>query len=214
MRVLNAMRLFLAAFLAIALFASSLVAKLPLGAENTHPAPVGTPVMTAELLDLDGSAVDLRDLVMAKPTVLIFYRGGWCPYCNAHLGELATIEPELDALGFQIIAISPERPETLAKALAENPPPPSRLVLSDRNMTVSASFGLAYQMPAELEQKYRDYGIDLAPIPDNPDHHWLPVPAAFVFDRGGSVTYAFFDHDITKRVEPAELLNAAKEALK
>ncbi len=196
------------------LVSHAFAAPLPMGAENTRPVGVGTEMMSAELLDLEGKAVDLRDLVMAKPTVLIFYRGGWCPYCNTHLGELATIEPELDALGFQVIAISPERPETLAQALKDNPPPASRILLSDRNMVVSSSFGLAYQMPPDLEKKYREYGIDIAPIPDNPDHHWLPVPAAFVFDRGGSVTYAFFDHDYTKRVEPADLLAAARDALK
>jgi len=28
-----------------------------------------------------------------KPTVVLFYRGGWCPYCNSQLSDLHLVEP-------------------------------------------------------------------------------------------------------------------------
>ena len=37
----------------------------------------------------DGTPFDLGAAFSEKPTVLIFYRGGWCPFCNRELGELA-----------------------------------------------------------------------------------------------------------------------------
>ena len=41
------------------------------------------------------------------------YRGSWCPYCNTQLSEIASIEDELKKLGYQIVAISPDKPESL-----------------------------------------------------------------------------------------------------
>ena len=62
---------------------------------------------------VEGDPLSLKALTMQKPTVLIFYRGGWCPYCNRQLAGLKDIETQLDALGYQILAISPETPAQL-----------------------------------------------------------------------------------------------------
>jgi peroxiredoxin len=39
----------------------------------------------ASLRDLDGNDATLHAIVAEKPTVLIFYRGSWCLYCDLHL---------------------------------------------------------------------------------------------------------------------------------
>jgi peroxiredoxin len=48
--------------------------------------------------------------VSGQPAILVFYRGGWCPYCNLQLSELRLVESEAKALGYRMIAISPDRP--------------------------------------------------------------------------------------------------------
>ena len=40
---------------------------------------LGTEVPDAPLHTLDGHATTLRSTVGGKPTVLVVYRGGWCP---------------------------------------------------------------------------------------------------------------------------------------
>ena len=35
------------------------------------------------LPDATGKDVSLSELVASGPAVLVFYRGGWCPYCNS-----------------------------------------------------------------------------------------------------------------------------------
>lgn len=207
------MRPFLALF-ALLITLSLSAAELPLGPENARPLAVGAEIPAVSLQAPDGSAVDLRALVLAQPTVLIVYRGGWCPFCNAHLGELAAIEPALAELGFRVVAFSPERPETLAAALAKHPAEQDRVVLSDRSMAASAALGLAYQMPPALQQKYLGAGLDLAPIPGSPDQHWLPVPAAYVVDSTGRVAFAHTNPDYRQRVETERLLEAARAARK
>ena len=39
----------------------------------------------AELEDQDGDIVSLKELLKKGPVVLTFYRGKWCPHCNATL---------------------------------------------------------------------------------------------------------------------------------
>lgn len=204
------MRFFVSFALAV-LTGLKVLAAPPLGSENTRPLAVGAKVPSAPLTAPDGSTLDLRELVLAQPSVIIVYRGGWCPYCNTHLGELATIEAELAELGFRVIAFSPEQASTLAAATKENPPEHGRLLLSDRAMHASAAMGLAFQLPAAIHQRYLAAGLDLAPIPGSPDQHWLPVPAAYVVDRQGVITFAFTDADIKQRVDVQELLAAARK---
>src|SRR6201982_677992 len=89
--------------------------QIPPRAEDAEPIAVGTGAPDAHLRDLDGKEVTLHAIIAGKSTVLIFYRGSWCPYCNAHLSDLITVEEQLRSLGYQIIAISPDRPEELTR---------------------------------------------------------------------------------------------------
>jgi len=73
--------LVLGGFLSAAANAADQVAS---SAQEAKPIEVGTTAPDAGLRDLDGNDVTLREIVAGKPTVLIFYRGSWCPYCNLH----------------------------------------------------------------------------------------------------------------------------------
>src|ERR671912_652398 len=42
------------------------------------------------------------------PTVLVFYRGHWCPYCRRYLAKLQAHHDSFTALGAEVVAISPE----------------------------------------------------------------------------------------------------------
>ncbi|ESS67827.1 alkyl hydroperoxide reductase/ thiol specific antioxidant/ Mal allergen [Methyloglobulus morosus KoM1] len=53
-----------------------------------------------------------------KPTILIFYRGNWCPLCVAQVKELVAKYKDLDALGARVALISPQ-PHANTVALAK-----------------------------------------------------------------------------------------------
>lgn len=57
-------------------------------AEEAKPLPVGAKAPGLTLTDLHGAQVGLAATFAAQPTVLVFYRGSWCPYCNAQLAAL------------------------------------------------------------------------------------------------------------------------------
>jgi peroxiredoxin len=193
-----------------ALLASSARAAVAPSAAEAKPLAVGATAPGVTLLNADGSAFDLDAALSEKPTVLIFYRGGWCPYCTRELGELAEFESRFTALGFQIIAIGTDAPAGLAPA-ADKHHLAYRL-LSDRGMVAADAYHVAFRVSDAVVEKYRTNKIELAPVPGEPDARWLPVPTAYVIGRDHIIRFAYSNPDIKVRVPAAELLAAAKVA--
>ena len=45
-------------------------------------------------------------------SVLVFYRGAWCPYCNIALSAYQEqLLPQLTGRGIPLVAISPQKPD-------------------------------------------------------------------------------------------------------
>ena len=103
-----------AALFSIKLMAAPTIAPSP---EQVSPLLNGLAIPEVTLYSADNKAVALRERVQQQPSVLVFYRGGWCPYCNAQLAALRTIEPELTKLGYQIIAITPDSVSSIVNSM-------------------------------------------------------------------------------------------------
>lgn len=56
---------------------------------------------------------------LSRPVLLVFYRGGWYPYCNAHLGKLRTAQPKLVEMGYEVLFLSANRREFLISSLRD-----------------------------------------------------------------------------------------------
>jgi peroxiredoxin len=179
-------------------------------AKEAKPIEVGTAAPDAGLRGLDGNDVTLHAIVAGKPTVLIFYRGSWCPYCNLHLSDLVTVEEELRSLGYQIVAISPDRPEELNKMTAADHL--NYRLFSDPQAEAMKKFGVAYQVDNTTLTNYKQkFNVDLESS-SGQTHHILPVPAVFILDRGGKIVFVHADPDYKVRMKGAEVLAAAKAA--
>lgn len=63
------------------------------------------------LMSAVGEEVALYDILLSGPVVLVWYRGGWCPYCNLQLQQIQQRLADIKALGGQVVAISPELPD-------------------------------------------------------------------------------------------------------
>lgn len=185
---------------------------LAASAAEAKPLGIGTRVPAITVKTFEGSDLDLAAALDGKPTVLIIFRGGWCPYCSQHLAELAELEPKLIELGVQIVAISTDQPKNL-RFIAEENKLHYRL-LSDRGMTASSAFGVAYRVAPDMQKKYVEWQIDVPTVPGEPDHRWLPVPAAFVIGKDRVVKFVYADPDYTVRISGAKLLQAVHVTLK
>ncbi|ATC64872.1 hypothetical protein CMV30_13340 [Nibricoccus aquaticus] len=200
MRLLNRL-LILATFTAVTF--STLSAAYP-----TAPLAVGQSIPAANLRTDKGDAITLKSAIV-KPTVLIFYRGGWCPYCNRQLSALATIEADILAAGFQLIALSPDVPAKLREKPAMEKT--NYTLLSDSAMEAAQGFGIAFKVEDELVAKYKNsYKIDLEAASGS-THHLLPHPAVFIVDATGVIRFAHVNTDYKVRLEPEKILAAIKE---
>jgi peroxiredoxin len=177
-------------------------------APTAEPLAVGERLPAAVIRTIADETVTLTDAVAGRPTVLLFYRGGWCPYCVRHLAAVAEVETEILAAGFQIIALSPDQP---AKLRAKPAQEKLRYALySDSTMAAAQAFGIAFKVPDELVAKYKDsYRIDLE-ADSGQTHHLLPHPAVFIVDAQGIIRIVHVDPDYRVRLEPAAILVALK----
>jgi len=126
------------------------------------------------------------------------------------LGELQTVEMELREIGYQIVAISADRPSKLQESIGKQDL--GFQVLSDSTMSAAVQFGLAWQMPDDMVEKYTGYGIDLEAASGQP-HHVLPVPAVFVVGTDGVVRYQYVNPNHRVRLDGSVLLAAARSEM-
>ncbi len=175
--------------------------------ENVTPILINSVIPDVNLKTIDGVAISLREKVAEKPTLLVFYRGGWCPYCSRHMMDLQKIEKEIVELGYQVLAISPDRPEELSKSM--NKGELTYTLLSDSPMDVSKAFGIAFKMDEKAVARYKEVGIDLEKS-SGYNHHLLPVPAVFIVNQEGIVKFTYVNPNYKERINGEILLTAAK----
>lgn len=181
---------------------------VPDAAEKVTPLAVGSKVPKVNVKTIEGKTIDLPKLLFAQPTALIFYRGGWCPFCNRQLSGLQSIEGDLKKLGYRLVAVSPDRAEELKKSLGKNKL--TYQVLSDSPMDAAKAFGVAFKVDDGVLTKYKGFGIDLEAA-SGEKHHYLPVPSVFLIGADGVVTFRSFNPDYKVRLSSEALLAAARQ---
>lgn len=158
-------------------------------------------------LDQSGVAVNLKELRKKGPVVVLFYRGHWCPYCSRELKRFQDSLHLITERGAQLIAISPEGGEGISKTIEKTgavfP------ILSDADMKIAKSYQVAYAVDDRTLGRYKNAEIDLLAI-NGQKQASLPVPAVYVVNKEGSVTFRFFDADYKKRVSVKEILSELK----
>ena len=159
---------------------------------------------------IDGKEKKLSDVLGGKKSILFFYRGGWCPFCNTQMGQLKEIEPQLKAMGFQLIGISTDAPENLKRSVDKMSL--EYQLLSDFNSRVSQAFGLAFFTSQKTTDRYLA-AMNLAnPLQKNAagdERLVLPVPAIYVFDGDGLVQFSYVNPNFKVRLHSDLLLKAA-----
>jgi peroxiredoxin len=158
--------------------------------------------------EVDGRPFRFDPSSLRQPAMIIFYRGGWCPYCNAQLQDLHTVVPQIVAMGYQVLFLSTDQPKLLYSSLKEKV---DYHLLSDSSMDAAHAFGVAFHVDAATLAKMKTYGIDLEAT-QGTGRHELPVPSVFIVDRGGVVRFRHYDPDYTVRLDAAHVLAAAKSA--
>ena len=158
--------------------------------------------------DQSGVEVSLKELRKKGPVVVLFYRGNWCPYCNKELTRLQDSLQLITEKGASVVAITPEASEginkTIEKTKAVFP------ILHDEEMKIAKAYKVAYEVDERTTGRYKSFGTDLLNINEQKLKAWLPVPAVYVINKEGSVTYRYFNEDYKKRPSVKDILEEIK----
>jgi len=195
----------------IKLLAAAAIAPSP---EQVTPLLNGLSIPDVTLTTSDNKAVSLRSLVQKKPSVLVFYRGGWCPYCNAQLASLREIEPRLAQLGYQLIAITPDSVASINKSLSDTSGQKlNYTLLSDHTFSASSAFGLAYYLDDKTAMAYKGKLGSLITTEAGTEKVVLPVPAVYITNTQGDAIFNYVHINYKTRLNSELLLKAAELAL-
>ncbi len=169
---------------------------------------VGAKAPLFSLPGATGEVIALRQLLQHGPVVLVFYRGGWCPYCNIQLRSYQNILGSLKQMGACLVAVSPENPDHTVET--KDREKLAFHVLSDNNNAVARQFGLVFPVSPEVLTIFKDrWNLDLKEQ-NGVDGGELPVPGTYVVDRDGTVIFSRADVDYRTRTEPEEILAALR----
>lgn len=197
MQYLKVLSVFL--FLPFSLLAQS---DLPAKPEDIAPLLIGEMVPDIQIAQMDGTLTDVGSVLNEKKTILIFYRGGWCPYCNSHLSDLQKIEPKLKELGYQIVAISPDTPAKLKET--DQKQDLSYQLYSDSKGELMGKMGIAFQAPERYQKM-------LLSASGEENKGWLPVPAVFIINDKKQILFEYISPDFKHRMNGDLLLAVASK---
>lgn len=183
------------------------VAQLETATVGSTAPQVGEAMPSFLLPDDNGHLVSMDRLLETAPLAIAFHRGHWCPYCRLNAVGLAEIQDQIAPV--RIVAISAETGQFTrqikAEAKARFP------FLTDVGNGYALSLNLAVWVPDFMSSLIEGAGWDI------PKYHghagWiLPIPSVFIVGQDGLIKARHVDPDYRRRMEPADIIVAAKAA--
>jgi len=181
-------------------------------AENpSGVAEPGSRLPDGELLDVGGRPTTLAQNLGGKPAVIVFYRGGWCPYCNIALRTYqAQVVRVLAERGIGLVAISPQAPD--GSLSTKESTELTFIVLSDPGNQIAGKLGILTAPSDGARAAQLQLGLDLTQV--NADGTTgLPMPTVVIADADGVIRWIDVHPDYTTMAEPSQVLQAVTETI-
>lgn len=154
------------------------------------------------LAESKGKSFNLYKALEKKNVVLVFYRGGWCPYCNFQLRAYNRELKPAQAKSYQMVAISPDKIDA-----SINITPRAEFgftVLSDPKLTAIGPYNLAFKAPDKVVASLKSKGIDLN-AQSGETHQSLPVPAIAIIGKDRKIKWCYASENYKVRPAVSEL---------
>lgn len=198
--------LFFIAFFAVSVFAQDYS---DYGIDTSKSAPpkgleVGSIAPDFSGSDQDGNQLNLKELLKKGPVVLIFYRGQWCPVCNAYLKTFQDSLGMITKAGAQVIAISPETVENARTTLLD-----TKLtvpIISDTSQQIMKDYGVFFHVTSGYNLKINVFLFTSIANNNGKDEATLPVPATYIIDQSGKIIWRQFDVNYKHRASVADIV--------
>jgi peroxiredoxin len=118
---------------------------------------VGSALPEFRLESLQGHTVSSESF-KAKPHLLLFYRGNWCPFCTAQIEELAAGYKRLEESGVTVVLISSQSIKKNQSLASKFDVP--MVFLRDRNNTAAKQLGIDHKWGTPMGLQLLGYASD------------------------------------------------------
>lgn len=165
---------------------------------------VGAQVNSVNIFQANGDKYALAQAWRNKPALIVFYRGGWCPFCNAQIRELSVNYHKFEKASVQPVLISTDLADraSMVEAKYDIPFP----VLSDPDLKAHTMFNVILTLDEKTVEKYKKrYGIDLQQWSGR-EHRSFAVSSAFLVGKDGKILFSHAPKDYRKRPSVDQLL--------
>jgi len=158
----------------------------------------GCPLPDFHATDEQGDPVRSTAL-HGSPTVILFVRGNWCPFCSSQVKNLTQYYKDIIDLGAKLVLMTPKPLET-TRRVAQFFEVEFDFWLDD-SLAVTEQLGLLQKagVPSDYD---KEYGSDTV---------W---PTALVVDAAGIIRYTELSKRIADRPDPELLLRELKKTLR
>ncbi len=148
---------------------------------RTEPVAVGQAAPDFTLADHNGESVTLSKL--GRPSVVVFYRGYWCPFCAKQLEDLRGLLNGQEGVEMFAISVDPAEKSRglISKIEKDGKGKVNFRLLSDPDGKTINAFGV-------YDTSYAGKGFD-----------GIPRASVFVIDKDGKVVWARIETDYKQR---------------
>jgi peroxiredoxin len=146
----------------------------------------GDPFPRLTISTTDGQALTIPGAFAGDFGVVLFYRGAWCPYCNAQLRAFERAGETLAAAGVKVAALSVDDKEATAALVGKH------------KLTFPVGYGAAAPAIASLTGAFV-----------NPDPVYLQS-TGFVLDPAGKVIVSVYSSGAIGRLVPDDVVGLVR----
>lgn len=181
---------------------SIIYAQLPKSANAVKPLLVGDKVPNVTITTSTNGNISTKKLFKKQQTVLVIYRGGWCPFCNLQLSGLGEVKDDLIGMGYQIVAVSPDSQSySESQKYAEN-----YIIGSDTSTELIQKLGIAYQAPSKYSKILRNAS-------KGKNTSIIPAPSVFILNTKGEILFEHISTNFKERIS-SQLVSLIADAYK
>lgn len=177
------------------------------GIDTTGHIPVGldigdsAPDFTA--MNQFGDSVNLKEELKKGPVVLFFYRGYWCPKCSKHLQAMEDSIQMITDSGAVVIAVSPQVAKYTQKTVDKHKI--TFQTLSDSTNAISKAYDVLFDVTKGYNRMIKFGLMSSIAKANGAEEAQLPVPATFIINQEGIITYRQFDYNYSNRASVKEI---------
>ena len=171
---------------------------------NTEHLKVGEKAPQIIGVDQNGKQINSEEILKNNKILMVFYRGNWCPHCKKHLGSLQEHLNEFKDKGVYVMVVTPESIERTKETADKWEINFS--IIHDANNKIMNDYKVAFEVNKTNVPNYYGYVTNKVTAYNEKNNNVLPVPATYIIDQDGLISYVQYDPDYKNRSDFSEIL--------